>query len=155
MEEEREKALQTVVQGQQAENLLDFDADDTMTNGDSSSSSFTNRPQNDSGLISSRQIKTAAKAANPLDELMDLFSTASMQAPTQSVGQPASAMSGMGGMGGMSGMDLMSPPSSSPVSAQMGSMQGNSGMPRPQQQQQSQQQGGQQKKEEDDLLGLF
>ncbi|KAK4686995.1 AP-1 complex subunit beta-1, partial [Tremellales sp. Uapishka_1] len=78
-EESREKALHTVVAGQQAENLLDFDMDDEPSS------------VNTGSLVSNQAIASAAKAVNPLDELMDLFSTASMTTP---VSQPVmSAMS--------------------------------------------------------------
>lgn len=126
----REKALQTVMAGQQAENLLDFDDEPSPAPGASANS----RPTNDRGLISNQQISSAAKSTNPLDELMDLFSTANMATPSQAPG--ASAVGSGGGMGG-SGMDLMDPPTSqSPIGGQ------------------SQAQGGQ-KKGDDDLLGLF
>lgn len=137
MEEEvsREKALQTVMAGQQAENLLDFD-DEPSTPAASAS---TSRPATDRGLISTQQIASVTKSTNPLDELMDLFSTASMAVPSQPAGVPAAAMGsgGMGGLGGM-GMDLMSPPSASPVAGQPAQAQGQG-----------------QKKADDDLLGLF
>lgn len=129
-ETSREKALQTVVAGQQAENLLDFDADEpssaTESNGLASLSS--------GGVISSQQIASAAKSTNPLDELMDLFSSASMQAP-QAVpaGMPASGSGGMAGLG-----DLMSPPNGTPTSARS---------PAPVD--------AQPKKAEEDLLGLL
>lgn len=128
MEDEvsREKALQAVMAGQQAENLLDFDDESSTT---TSIGGSTDRPTNDRGLISSQQISSAAKSTNPLDELMDLFSTASMATPSQPVGVPVTAMAPGGGMGGMAGMDLMSPTST-------GQSQG-------------------QKKADDDLLGLF
>ncbi|RSH89434.1 beta-adaptin [Saitozyma podzolica] len=79
----REKALQTVVAGQQAENLLDFDADDDV-------------PPKVSGWA----IASAAKASNPLDELMDLFSTASMNVPAQTPGAPMAMNATGGGMAG-------------------------------------------------------
>lgn len=142
----REKALQTVVAGQQAENLLDFDADDDVPTqglgmGD-------DRRVSDAGVISSKAIASAAKASNPLDELMDLFSTASMNVPAQTPGAPmAMNTTGGGGMGGM-GMDLMSPTSGgsgSPMSmpsARTIPPGGGAGA-------------GAQKKPEEDLLGLF
>jgi hypothetical protein len=90
------------------------------------------------GTISSQAIASAAKSTNPLDELMDLFSTASMQAPAQPVGQPASGMS----MGRTSGLDdLMSP-------TPTGASQTTASRPPQQQQQQA-------AKADDDLLGLF
>lgn len=130
----REKALQTVMAGQQAENLLDFDdepsaATNTLSNGDVS------RPQTDRGLISTQQIASAAKSTNPLDELMDLFSTASMATPSQPVGAPMGMDSGMAGLGGAAGRDLMSPVSASPVAGQAAATA--------------------QGKKQDDLLGLF
>ena len=109
----REKALQTVVAGQQAENLLDFDAEDQtpgLGNGD-------NRRESDMGMISTQQIATAAKASNPLDELMDLFSTANMHTPAVPAGAATGLAGGVNGsMSGGSGItaglgrDLMSPP---------------------------------------------
>ena len=131
----REKALQTVVQGQQAENLLDFDAEEP-------SSASSNRDEDflagvGSSGISQQAIATAAKSSNPLDELMDLFSSASMTTPSAPVGMPQAA-NGPGGHGGMVGLeDLMSPPSGSPVPQQTPATQ----QPKPQQ--------------EDDLLGLL
>jgi AP-1 complex subunit beta-1 len=116
--------------GQQAENLLDFDDEPSTSTPVSGGMGETSRPGNDRGLISTQQISSAAKSTNPLDELMDLFSTASMAAPSQPVGAPA----GGGGMGGME-LDLMSPPAvSSPVAGQPAKAQ---------------------TKGDDDLLGLF
>lgn len=143
----REKALQTVVAGQQAENLLDFD-DEPM-----SASSSTNRDEDglgglsslsaggNVGGISSQAIASAAKSTNPLDELMDLFNSSSMSAPIaqpqqqqQSTGVPAS------GSGGMSVLnDLQSPTTLSPLPT------GQQAKPVQQQQQSG----------NDDLLGLF
>ncbi|KJE00395.1 clathrin binding protein [Cryptococcus gattii NT-10] len=135
----REKALQAVVAGNQAENLLDFDDEPTPTNGESSVSAPS------AGLgISSQAIASAAKSTNPLDELMDLFSTASMTTPVVQPGQPAaqaqaSAQSSQG-LGGLDGLgSLSSPPQS--VSPQPAAPQNQ----------------GQQKQAaaQDDLLGLF
>lgn len=120
----REKALQAVVAGQQAENLLDFDAEEPATNGNSHS-----RNNDLDGMISNQAIATAAKSTNPLDELMDLFSTASMTAPSN---PPASqAFNGMNIMGSTS-------PAPPPVMQQQVAQAVQSGK------------GGQ-----DDLLGLF
>ncbi|AAW46426.1 hypothetical protein CNBI2940 [Cryptococcus deneoformans B-3501A] len=135
----REKALQAVVAGNQAENLLDFDDEPTPTNGESSI------PAPGAGLgISSQAIASAAKSTNPLDELMDLFSTASMTTPVVQPGQPAAqaqtSAQSSGGLGGLNGLaGLSSPPQS--VSPQPGA---------PQSQKQQQQAAAQ-----DDLLGLF
>ena len=120
----REKALQTVVAGQQAENLLDFDAEEPTSNG-------TNSLVSD-GVISSQAIASAAKSTNPLDELMDLFSTASMTAPTS---QPIMSMSASPSIPSLSSTPV-------PVAAQ------RSNMPMPAN-------GGGAGKAEDDLLGLF
>lgn len=138
----REKALQTVVAGQQAENLLDFDADDDVpTQG---LGIGEDRRVSEAGIISSKAIASAAKASNPLDELMDLFSTASMNVPAQTPGAPMAMNATEGGMGGM-GMDLMSPTSGGSASP----------MPMPSAPTVSPGGGGGQKKPEEDLLGLF
>jgi outer membrane lipoprotein SlyB len=141
----REKALQAVVAGQQAENLLDFDADDSaptptpglggaaslggleglnLGGGGAGSTAAAAAGQRGQGTISSQQIASAAKSTNPLDELMDLFSSASVAAPQQKAGQSAMAA-------GLE--DLMSPQSTG------------------QQGQGKKQAGG----DNDDLLGLF
>ena len=118
----REKALQTVVAGNQAENLLDFDDEP------SASTSADNNTLVSDGMISNKAIASAAKSTNPLDELMDLFSTASMTAPAaQPVMNTSDSLDGLV-MGGMS-----STPPPVPVAPQA----------------------GQQKKQDDDLLGLF
>ncbi|OXB37858.1 hypothetical protein LQV05_001508 [Cryptococcus neoformans] len=135
----REKALQAVVAGNQAENLLDFDDEPTPTNGESSI------PALGSGLgISSQAIASAAKSTNPLDELMDLFSTASMTTPVVQPGQPAAqaqaSAQSSGGLGGLDGLaGLSSPPQS--VSPQPAAPQNQKQQP--------------QAAAQDDLLGLF
>ncbi|RXK36660.1 clathrin binding protein [Tremella mesenterica] len=78
-DETREKALQTVVAGQQAENLLDFDADDSAPD--------ERRRSLADGLISNQTIASVAKSSNPLDELMDLFSSPNLSAPTANPAQ--------------------------------------------------------------------
>lgn len=120
----REKALQAVVAGNQAENLLDFDTDEP-----SSSSTPTNNTLVSDGVISSRAIASAAKSTNPLDELMDLFSTASMTAPDV---QPV--------MSSGNGLDSLMSSTPSPV-------------PTAPQHPPSKSQG--QAKPEEDLMGLF
>jgi AP-1 complex subunit beta-1 len=119
------------VAGNQAENLLDFDNDEPTA---STSNSLVS-----DGVISSRAIASAAKSTNPLDELMDLFSTASMTAPAA---QPVmnTSFSGLDGFGGIS-----STPSPVPTAPQVS-------MAPPTAQAPAQ---NQQKKQEDDLLGLF
>jgi len=115
----REKALQTVVAGNQAENLLDFD--------DEPSNPADNNTLVSDGIISNKAIASAAKSTNPLDELMDLFSTASMTAPVaQPVMNTSDSFDALGmGMGSSS-------PAPVPVAPQAGA-----------------------KKQDDDLLGLF
>lgn len=152
--------------GQQAENLLDFDADEPTpaSDGLGGLGSISNNDQ----VISQSQIATAAKSVNPLDELMDLFSTASMQAPAQPAGQPqigftpsgsvqstgsvgSTGLGGLGGGGGFGGLDDLMSPSST------GSNGFGAAPSRPQQQQQQQQAKPVQQPagQEDDLLGLF
>ncbi|ORY27362.1 putative clathrin binding protein [Naematelia encephala] len=118
----REKALQTVVAGQQAENLLDFDDEPSAPT--------------EAGAISSQAIASAAKSSNPLDELMDLFSSASMAAPTT---QPVQSTGMSGSMA-----DLMSPMNGS--GTRSGVVSPTVAAPPPQQQLNG---------AEDDLLGLF
>lgn len=143
-ETSREKALQTVVAGQQAENLLDFDADEPTTNGNANG----NNSLVSDGIISSQAIASAAKSTNPLDELMDLFSSASMSAPTT---QPIMSTS-LGGVDMSASLSSLSPvPTPVPIAAQQstmppvpvnggGSASASAGAPG---------------KAEDDLLGLF
>jgi AP-1 complex subunit beta-1 len=131
-ESSREKALQTVVAGNQAENLLDFDADEPTPN-QPNSLSFDASNSNSNNLLSSQAIASVAKSTNPLDELMDLFSTAGMTAPAE----PAVVNGTGAGMGmGMGMADLMSPVGTGTQS---------------QQSQQSHPKGG----AEEDLLGLL
>ena len=108
-----QKALETVVAGQKSENLLDFDADepsiaDTSIGTNTVPASFA---------PSSAAIASVAAAKNPLDELMDLFSSSNLQTPSsapvmsvtsptnQSVNAAAAASSshdfdGLAGFGG-------------------------------------------------------
>lgn len=127
----REKALQAVVAGNQAENLLDFDMDEPST-----TSSQSNTLVSD-GVISSRAIASAAKSTNPLDELMDLFSTASMTAPDT---QPVMSTGTGNGLDSLAGFS--STPSPVPVAPQYAPT-------RPQGQGQGQ------TKPDEDLMGLF
>lgn len=56
-------------------------------------------------MISNQAIASAAKSTNPLDELMDLFSTASMTVPaTQTAG------SGLNGLDMLGGTSSPAPP---------------------------------------------
>lgn len=101
----REKALKTVVQGQQAENLLDFDEPDASSSGGSSI------PTSSSGLASlimgggASANPTTAKiltSSNPLDDLVSIFGNASMgpSAASLAVTSPVSG-AGAGGFGGL------------------------------------------------------
>ncbi|PFH50356.1 hypothetical protein AMATHDRAFT_177188 [Amanita thiersii Skay4041] len=129
-----QKALQTVVAGQQAENLLDL----------SDSPSADGQP---SGLAATEILSQTPAAANllagtssnPLDDLVSIFgSSTTLGVPAT----PATAnpLAGFGDMFG-SPPSLTATPAPTPVTAHYPST------PRPQQQPQSQQQ--------DDLLGLF
>ena len=79
----REKALQTVVAGQQAENLLDFDEIDEPSS--SSSNMFTSQT---TSTATRSAIASVAKSTNPLDELMDLFGGSSLDSQPQAAGMP-------------------------------------------------------------------
>ncbi|KAK8844607.1 hypothetical protein IAR55_006454 [Kwoniella newhampshirensis] len=148
----REKALQTVVAGNQAENLLDFDADDepAPTNGGSSSRGLVS-----DGVISSQAIASVAKSTNPLDELMDLFSTASMTAPSTQPIAPPSISAGVTGLTGSTSAASSDPFASLSglSSPPTGNGHGIQSPPayQPQQQQKQTSGGG----ASDDLLGLF
>ena len=144
----REKALQTVVAGQQAENLLDFDDEPTPTSGALPTSSAA-------GTSANEAISTAAKSVNPLDELMDLFSNASMSAPT---GPPAGVSQLTAGGGTVSaslggGLDDLLSPQSTGLSAPTSLPQASSPAPAQPAQPQPQAQGA--SGGNDDLLGLF
>lgn len=125
----REKALQAVVAGNQAENLLDFDMDEP-----SSSSTPSNTLVSD-GVISNRAIASAAKSTNPLDELMDLFSTASMTAPDTQPVMNTNMGNSLDSLGGFSSTPSPVPMAPQPVP------------PKPQ--------GQGQTKPDEDLMGLF
>ncbi|KZT65071.1 Adaptor protein complex beta subunit [Daedalea quercina L-15889] len=97
-----QKALQTVAIGQQAENLLDFDADDVEDG------------QQPSGLAATTMLTSTPAAANllsgtssnPLDDLVSIFGNASLSAPTA---QPQSAAP-LGGFGFGGGAPSPMPP---------------------------------------------
>jgi len=98
----QEKAIQTVAQGQKSENLLDFDMDEPAAMADTSISpaAFGSVP-NGGGSAAVQQ----ALAKNPLDELMDLFASNTMAAPT---GPPSAP-------GQMSTASLFSSPAAAPA----------------------------------------
>jgi AP-1 complex subunit beta-1 len=158
------KALQNIAAGQQAENLLDFDDDDSTAN------TAINAP---TGLAATAELANTPAAAslisgtsaNPLDDLVSIFGSVgfSGSAPTSNpgsgmtspiVGQPG-GMNGLaslsfgatspppqqpqGSMGGLDGFDLMSPTAP------------NGGLPPATQSAPKQQQS----QPQDDLLGLF
>ena len=84
--------MQTVAQGQKAENLLDFDMDEPTAMADTSisASAFAN--------VSSGSQSTSvqqALAKNPLDELMDLFASNTMSAPSTAPTQSNSSPFGI------------------------------------------------------------
>jgi AP-1 complex subunit beta-1 len=74
----REKAMATVQQGQKAENLLDFDADEPLSQADSGFMGSSGM----ASMISTAPAGPSVPTTNPLDELMDLFSSSGMTAPT-------------------------------------------------------------------------
>lgn len=118
--------MATVQQGQKAENLLDFDADEPApaNSGFMGSSGMAS-------MISPTPTGSTVPTTNPLDELMDLFSSTGMTAPTSN---PTPAFPST---------------SSVPVAAAAEA-------PKPHQQQQQQApQAQSQGSAQDDLLGLF
>ncbi|TFL01783.1 clathrin binding protein [Pterulicium gracile] len=129
-----QRALQTVAQGQQAENLLDLDSDEV--SGDT-----TSLGGGLSSGLAAMEITPAAKniisgtSSNPLDDLVSIFGN-STPAMSSNVSSPVqqSQSSQFGGMGGFGDLGL-SPTAPKPA--------GNASSP--------QQQQGQ----EEDLLGLF
>ncbi|RSH88112.1 beta-adaptin [Apiotrichum porosum] len=125
----RERALQTVVAGQQAENLLDFDADEPES-GASDGLAGLGSLSTGSSVISSQAIASAAKSTNPLDELMDLFSTASMATPAAPLA-PGAGLEGLANS--VSPPTTLSPSPATPTAAPAATAGGA----------------------QDDLLGLF
>jgi hypothetical protein len=123
-----QKALQNIVQGQQAENLLDFDADTSSTETSSVGG----------GLAATAELaKTPAAAnlisgtsVNPLDDLVSIFGGAGLgggSAPGSGVQSP------LGGMNGFVGMGAMSPPSAGGVQQSWGSFGATTAASPPQQ----------------------
>ncbi|KAF8127611.1 adaptin N terminal region-domain-containing protein [Boletus edulis] len=120
-----QKALQTVVAGQQAENLLDFDDAPTQEG-------------EPSGLAATQILPSSPAAANflsgtstnPLDDLVSIFG-----------GMSASGVGSGGNGGGMGGLGSVSPPTASYVSSPLDSLTSptTATTPNPQ----------------EDLLGLF
>lgn len=121
-----QKALQTVVAGQQAENLLDFD-DVPAEDG------LASKP---SGLAATQVLPAAknllATSNNPLDDLVSIFGGAGGQESSFGFGGPAPAQNGGGGLGGLG---FASPMASGPGSGATSPTQGQ--------------------KPQEDLLGLF
>lgn len=124
-----QKALQTVVAGQQAENLLNFDdpmADDQQPSGIAATAALAATPAAASLL--------SGTSSNPLDDLVSIFGNVSMGSAA-----PAPQQNGLGGLGGLSfGTTPMAPSPATPSVLQAAS-------PPPAQPQQA----------HDDLLGLF
>lgn len=126
-----QKALQTVVAGQQSENLLNFDdpATDEQPSGIAATAALAATPAA-ANLLS-------GTSSNPLDDLVSIFGNVSMASTTVPPQQNV-----MGSLGGLSfGATPMAP---SPVPSQTPSVL-QPASPAPSQPQQAQ----------DDLLGLF
>ncbi|KZV88823.1 ARM repeat-containing protein [Exidia glandulosa HHB12029] len=131
-----QKALQTVVEGQRSENLLDFD-DEPSTEGAPSGLAATE-------ALGAPVMNNILASSNPLDDLVSIFGGANLGAAAQAPGAPAPgfgasssfATSSSAG-GGLAGLDFGSPPLPATPAAPTKS-------PAPVQQAAS-----------DDLLGLF
>lgn len=132
-----QKALQTVVAGQQAENLLNFDdpmADDQQPLGIAATAALAATPAAANLL--------AGTSSNPLDDLVSIFGNVSMGSAPAAVPQ----QNGLGGFGGLSfGATPMAPSALSPIPPVTPSVLQAASPPPPAQPQQAQ----------DDLLGLF
>lgn len=102
----REKALKTLVAGQQAENLLDFDEPDPLNNAPLTGIAAFSNPSSSNPLSSTNAPSKILTSSNPLDDLVSIFGSASMSAP---VGSPGSA-AGLGGMGAFGGFDSLTSP---------------------------------------------
>jgi len=93
----REKALKTVVQGQQAENLLDFDEPDPSAGGTGLASIIMG-----GGASSNPATAKILTSSNPLDDLVSIFGNANINAniPTSVPGSGGvGMMEGLGGIG--------------------------------------------------------
>ena len=91
----REKALKTLVAGQQAENLLDFDEPDAAA---PVSNSFGGLSLSTPSLAT--RTPTVVSTSNPLDDLVSIFGSAGMSTPVSPVGTGAGA-GAFGGLGGL------------------------------------------------------
>lgn len=169
-DEGRERALQTVVNAQRTENLLDFDDEPAAEAGSSSADlASLGAPSASASGISQQTITNVAKSTNPLDELMDLFSSTSV-APSA----PSPAPSPGFASPGFASPAVASPAPPAPQQQQQQAQQNadpfaslNFGsaspakaaspvQPQPQQQQQQQQPSNNKPQSaEEDLLGLF
>ncbi|GJE93000.1 Adaptor protein complex beta subunit [Phanerochaete sordida] len=128
-----QKALQTVVAGQQSENLLNFDdpATDEQPSGIAATAALAATPAAANLL--------AGTSSNPLDDLVSIFGNASLA--------PTAAPAAQNGFGGLGGLSFGTPLAPSPVPPQTPSVLSQSSSPAPPQAQPQQAQ--------DDLLGLF
>ncbi|GJN93770.1 hypothetical protein Rhopal_006828-T1 [Rhodotorula paludigena] len=81
-QQRREQALQAVAQGQKAENLLDFDDDEPEAEGDSLAGADLFAPPS-----------TANKSSNPLDDLLGLFGTTTLDPSAPAAASSASPFS--------------------------------------------------------------
>ena len=132
-----QKALQTVVAGQQAENLLNFDdpmTDDQQPLGIAATAALAATPAAANLL--------AGTSSNPLDDLVSIFGNVSMGSAPAAAPQ----QNGLGGLGGLSfGVTPMAPSALSPMPPTTPSVLQAASPPPSTQPQQAQ----------DDLLGLF
>jgi len=109
----REKALQTVVAGQQAENLLDFDDPST---GDGAAVGLAATTASIAATPAGAQFQTSS---NPLDDLVSIFGSSGLSqstAPPLSSGPPPLSALSFGGIS--SPASIMSPVQSTPKQTQ-------------------------------------
>ncbi|KAG8684490.1 beta-adaptin [Ceratobasidium sp. 394] len=129
LEEDVERALQTVAAGRKAENLLDFD-DPAPGTGATNSLANLNLTTSPAAILTS---------SNPLADLADIFGGDSMN-----LNSTSAVMSPIAGSPSVGGNSMISPVGGGGGFGSMGAL-----TPQPQQQQQKPQQAS------DDLLGLF
>ncbi|GAB1522166.1 beta-adaptin [Rhizoctonia solani] len=135
LEEDVERALQTVAAGRKAENLLDFDEPVSGGTGQTNSLANLNLTTSPAAILTS---------SNPLADLADIFGSDSMSLGGSNAAVMSPTTAGSPNVGG-----TMSPISAGGGFGSMGAL----GAPQQQQPQQPQQQKPQQAS--DDLLGLF
>lgn len=161
----RERALQTVVNAQRTENLLDFDDEPAAEQGTSSADLAGLAAPSAAGAgISQQTITNVAKSTNPLDELMDLFSSTSMAPASPAAASPGFVSPGFASPGFASPAAASPAPAAAPASDPFASLGGLGAFGAmapapvaspPAQQQQQQTPSNNKQSAEDDLLGLF